>query len=566
MIKFYHKLLLILTTIIVVSFLLLGFIVHNTIFSIVTEHQTDNYKKVAKHVLEKYQEHDFKDIRTVADHYNADVLIEDGKQQYDYHSLDSKIMKDKKEAILNDLTRSEDHYYLDSVEGEILYGYESHGIKVIGSYQATMIKELQIDFWKYLFIIFLIVMVALLLAAQYINRSYIRPINEVTYATKLLAKGNYRVRVPESSVVETRDLFVTTNVLARKLARLNSDQKIQTNRLETTLQNVPSAILMIDNKGEIVIANQTYYEIFYQNENIQHQRYTDLLDNNIKRVIFEAFKTEQPIYEQIELYVNKIHQRFYDMACVPILSKNRKKLQGMVVVFHDITKLQKLEKMRREFVANVSHELRTPITSIKGFAETLQDGAKHDEASLDMFLSIMLKESNRIQSLVDDLLDLSKIEQNSSIKNTRINLSQVAASAKKVIEPLANRKDITLITEIEPDVYTNADENKISQVIVNLMTNAVNYSPEDRKVTLRIKDLQDQQIIEVEDEGIGIGEEEKPRIFERFYRVDKARSRDSGGTGLGLSITKHIVEAFNGTIEVESEVDKGSLFRVTFYE
>lgn len=203
---------------------------------------------------------------------------------------------------------------------------------------------------------------------------------------------------------------------------------------------------------------------------------------------------------------------------------------------------------------------------MKGFTETLLDGAKNDEASLDMFLNIMLKESNRIQSLVNDLLDLSKIEQNTALDKHPINLSQVANNALDLIQPLASEKNIDLIDEIDEHITALADETKMSQVIVNLLSNAVNYSPPDKTITLRVYQNDKHKVIEVIDEGIGIAEEETVRIFERFYRVDKARSRESGGTGLGLSITKHIVEGYQGKIEVESEIGKGSTFRVQLPE
>ncbi|PTG32383.1 sensor histidine kinase, partial [Staphylococcus chromogenes] len=312
--------------------------------------------------------------------------------------------------------------------------------------------------------------------------------------------------------------------------------------------------------------NKTLYDIINENTNVEQQNYEKLLHPTLKKLVVEGFRTEKPVYDQVELHLNQIHQKFFDTSCVPILTRTKKRLQGMVIVLHDITQLKKLENLRRDFVANVSHELKTPITSIKGFTETLLDGAKNDEASLDMFLNIMLKESNRIQSLVDDLLDLSKIEQNTELDKHSIRLSKVAHHALEMIQPLAQDKNIELIDEINDNVTAMADESKMSQVIVNLLSNAVNYSPPDKTITIRVYNKERCKVIEVIDQGIGIAKEETYRIFERFYRVDKARSRDSGGTGLGLSITKHIVEGYQGTIEVESELGNGSIFRVQLPE
>lgn len=233
-------------------------------------------------------------------------------------------------------------------------------------------------------------------------------------------------------------------------------------------------------------------------------------------------------------------------------------------MLHDITNLQKLENLRREFVANVSHELKTPITSIKGFAETLIEGAKNDEQSLDMFLNIILKESNRIESLVTDLLDLSHIEQQKELEINYMNLSELAINIIDNLQTQAHNKRIKIQSEIENDVIIEAHENKIAQVITNLLSNAINYSSEDNKVIVRVYRNDNKVYLEIQDYGIGISETDQKRIFERFYRVDKARSRDSGGTGLGLSITKHIVEAHNGRIDVQSEPGKGSIFKVLF--
>ncbi|MCE5003886.1 MULTISPECIES: two-component system histidine kinase PnpS [Staphylococcus] len=566
MIKFYHKLLIILTTITVVSFLILGFIVHNSIYTISVEHQKKELQKHAQQIISLHHNHNDRRIQSLAETYESNILILDKGKTYRVNTKQDFNIEKRKAELLRQLKSENPVYILDGKAGEYLFGIEKGNVTLLMSGEYDTVYALQMQFWKYLILMGIVFIALIFFTVRYINRTYIQPINEVSYAASLLTQGNYRVRVPESSVKETRELYVTINVLARRLERLNSEQKIQRNRLVTTLENIPSAVLMIDKHGNIVVANKTFYDIFNENTNVEQQNYEKLLHPTLKKLVVEGFRTEKPVYDQVELLLNQIHQKFFDTSCVPILTRTKKRLQGMVIVLHDITQLKKLENLRRDFVANVSHELKTPITSIKGFTETLLDGAKNDEASLDMFLNIMLKESNRIQSLVDDLLDLSKIEQNTELDKHSIRLSKVAHHALEMIQPLAQDKNIELIDEINDNVTAMADESKMSQVIVNLLSNAVNYSPPDKTITIRVYNKERCKVIEVIDQGIGIAKEETYRIFERFYRVDKARSRDSGGTGLGLSITKHIVEGYQGTIEVESELGKGSIFRVQLPE
>ena len=566
MIKFYHKLLIILTTITVVSFLILGFIVHSSIYTISVEHQKKELQKHAEQIIRLHLNRNDARVQSIAETYEANILIIDDGKTYHLNTTKDFNIEKRKAELLRQVKSENPVYILDGKAGEYLFGIKKGNVTLLMSGQYNTVYALQMQFWKYLILMGIVIIALIFFTVRYINRTYIQPINEVSYAASLLTQGNYRVRVPESSVKETRELYVTINVLARRLERLNSEQKIQRNRLVTTLENIPSAVLMIDKHGNIVVANKTFYEIFNENSNVEHQNYEKFLHPTLKKLVVEGFRTEKPVYDQVELHLNHIHQKFFDTSCVPILTRTKKRLQGMVIVLHDITQLKKLENLRRDFVANVSHELKTPITSIKGFTETLLDGAKNDEASLDMFLNIMLKESNRIQSLVDDLLNLSKIEQNAELDKHPINLSKVAHHALEMIQPIAQDKNIELIDEIDEQVTAMADEAKMSQVIVNLLSNAVNYSPLNKTITIRVFMKAQFRVIEVIDQGIGIAEEETFRIFERFYRVDKARSRESGGTGLGLSITKHIVEGYQGTIEVESELGVGSTFRVQLPE
>lgn len=564
MLKFHHRLLLLISTITIISFIGLGAIIHNTIYQTLTSNQTSELRNEAHNYVNLLNHNKGQEIDNLADNQQNVVVI---KNADDNHVIFSSGDKSKIDQRIDNEANPSDLISKKTKIGMRYTFKESIGNKTVYiSGINDEIINLQREMWKYLSIIGVIVLFTVYLASRSINRTYIRPINEVTYATSLLADGYYHVCVPESNVKETRALFVTTNELARRLQKLNNRQKIQSNRLKTTLENIPSSVLMIDKHGEIVVANHAYYEVFSPEQIVENKSYIGFLDDSIEKLIIESFRTEKVIYDQIEVDINNVHTKYFDVSCVPILSKSKKKLQGMVVVLHDITNLQKLENLRREFVANVSHELKTPITSIKGFAETLIEGAKNDEQSLEMFLNIILKESNRIESLVMDLLDLSHIEQQNEIETSYMNLSELAYNTIDNLQTQATNKNIEIKSEIEKDVIIEAHENKVAQVITNLLSNAINYSLEDSKVIVRVYREGKKVNLEIQDFGIGISAKDQKHIFERFYRVDKARSRDSGGTGLGLSITKHIVEAHNGRISVSSKPGEGSTFKVTFID
>jgi two-component system phosphate regulon sensor histidine kinase PhoR len=248
---------------------------------------------------------------------------------------------------------------------------------------------------------------------------------------------------------------------------------------------------------------------------------------------------------------------------VPIIRNDR--FDGAILVFHDITELRRLEKIRQDFVANVSHELRTPISSIKGYAETLLEGALEDKDNAKEFISIIYQDSNRLANLINDLLDLSKIE-SGKMKMNFIPLDPVSLikRAVTVIENQAKAKSIALKLDFASDLpKIKADETRFSQVMINILDNAIKYSSEGGSATISAKVVNNALQIDISDTGIGISEKDLPRIFERFYRVDKARSRELGGTGLGLSIVKHIVSAHGGQVWVKSELGFGSTFSFT---
>jgi two-component system, OmpR family, phosphate regulon sensor histidine kinase PhoR len=244
-----------------------------------------------------------------------------------------------------------------------------------------------------------------------------------------------------------------------------------------------------------------------------------------------------------------------------------------VLVFHDVTELRRLENIRKDFVANVSHELRTPLTSIKGYIEALLDGAKDDADTSTKFLDIILKQSDRLNLILEDLLQLSKIESGQVLfKREPLHIRRVIERTLAMIKPLADKKGHRLASFVEDDLpAVLGDEDRLTQVMSNLLDNAVKYTPERGTITVAAHPVSDDAEqpalvtaveLSVTDTGIGIPEQDRPRVFERFYRVDKARSRELGGTGLGLAIVRHIVEGQGGRVWVETNTPTGSRFVV----
>ncbi|WP_369404989.1 sensor histidine kinase [Piscibacillus salipiscarius] len=233
--------------------------------------------------------------------------------------------------------------------------------------------------------------------------------------------------------------------------------------------------------------------------------------------------------------------------------------KGVVVVCHDITKIKQLENIRKDFVANVSHELRTPITSIQGFVETLLDGNEHDEEIVKKFLNIINKESRRLNALIEDLLELSTIEKDDfTLYKSHFYVTELMHDVDQVVENQLKEKGLTRDLYVDESIALYADYNRMYQLILNLYSNAIQYTPGGGHIEWNVTLDEGYIKFQIHDNGIGIPKKNQGRIFERFYRVDQDRSRQTGGTGLGLSIVKHIVEAHEGIIKLESEEGEGT--------
>jgi two-component system phosphate regulon sensor histidine kinase PhoR len=337
-------------------------------------------------------------------------------------------------------------------------------------------------------------------------------------------------------------------------------------RLQSVLDNMTSGVVMIAPDGKITLYNREAELLLGSTvrervgRNVTEIRQHFELVNLIREVL------EQPVAVHEELTVYYPEERLLEIHIVPMTMGGDDE-QGLLLVLQDVTAIRRLERMRSEFVANVSHELKTPVAAVKGFAETLLAGAMNDEETARSFLTIIQDESDRLNRLIGDILELSKIEsRRSPLQFSPIDLPVFLARMTELLSPEAAKKSIELDVQAEEGLFLEADEDRLGQIVMNLMQNGINYTPEGGKVKVRAEIVEadggDEELVRitVSDTGIGIPKKDIPRIFERFYRVDKARSRSSGGTGLGLSIVKHLTELHHGTIRVESTVGAGSRF------
>jgi two-component system phosphate regulon sensor histidine kinase PhoR len=253
-----------------------------------------------------------------------------------------------------------------------------------------------------------------------------------------------------------------------------------------------------------------------------------------------------------------------NVRCSPLFEASNRQI-GVLLVMSDVTQLRHLENVRRDFVANVSHEIKTPLTAIKGFVETLQQGSVDKPEEQERFLDIVLKHVNRLNAILEDLLSLSRIEQENDQEEIQLEtgaIKEVVQTAVQVCQPKAKVKNIEVHLDCPDEVTTRIDATLLEQALVNLIDNAIKYSDQDSIVRIRGGREDSEVIIRITDQGPGIHRRHLPRLFERFYRIDKARSRKLGGTGLGLSIVKHIVQAHGGHVSVDSTLGRGSTFTI----
>ncbi|HEU0367674.1 MAG TPA: ATP-binding protein, partial [Candidatus Acidoferrum sp.] len=392
-----------------------------------------------------------------------------------------------------------------------------------------------------------------------VSRNFSERIEKLTAFSQRVAEGDFRPQASDGTGDALDRLSHSLNQTAARLDRTIHTLTEERNLSSAILGSMVEGVLVVNGAERVVFANQSFAEIL--GLKVPPQPGSGLVEVVRQTELIEAARkvlAGEPRVEA-EIVTGTLRQHFF---AATVASVRAAETNGAVIVLHDITDLRKLERVRRDFVANVSHEFRTPLTAIQGFAETLLAGAMNDPQNRERFLGIIVEHSRRLARLTEDLLMLSKMDADRlELETRRIPVGPFVESCIETSTPRAKDKDLKLLVNLAervPDIA--GDRRRLTEVLQNLLDNAIQYTPAGGQIMVSAGPKNGEVIFTVSDTGIGIPQADQPRIFERFYRVDVARSREVGGTGLGLSIAKHLIENHGGKIWVESEVGRGSQF------
>jgi two-component system phosphate regulon sensor histidine kinase PhoR len=331
---------------------------------------------------------------------------------------------------------------------------------------------------------------------------------------------------------------------------------------QTLFNSMVEGVVLLDRFGHVQLVNQSLEKQFSLTVDVRGQTLTEAFRRPELAQLYARLDTERKVLS-CDLEVGGSEARYFEVSAATVFDREGRP-QGAIFVFHDLTRIRQLETTRREFVANVSHELRTPLSLIKGYVETLLDGAITDPELSSKFLQTIERHSNRLTNLIEDLLTISRLESGQITLQLRaIPLRAFASSLLAELQTRARERGTTIVNEIPESLHGRADPDRLEQVFVNLVENAIKYGRAKGRVTVKGRTVNGHVELCVADDGPGIPPEARERVFERFYRVDKARSREGGGTGLGLAIVKHIVQSHGGKVWVESEPGHGAQFYFT---
>ena len=404
----------------------------------------------------------------------------------------------------------------------------------------------------------LVAAVFALVVAFFVSRVFSRRIRRIQAFAQHLVNEEYSGSLASEADDELGSVARSLRDMAQQFRRMLGTLADESARRKALLAGMVEGVLAVDHELRVTFCNSSFARAVKAREPLPEQvpvvevaRDPELLDL-LRRVI----ATGEPLRRRLTLAAAE--GRIFDVQGSPV---GAHPAAGAVAVMHDVTELEHLERVRKDFVANISHELRTPLAAIRGYAETLLDGASEDPANSRKFLEIICRNTVRLGDMASDLLALSELEaERESPPAEKVSVREVAAAALRTVEGEAVARNIDVFASRIEDVYIMGQRFRLEHVLLNLLTNAIRFNRPDGEVRLDATLASDKVRITVSDTGIGIPFQDLPRIFERFYCVDKARSRETGGTGLGLSIVKHMTERMAGTVSVESRFGKGSVF------
>ncbi|MEH7546770.1 MULTISPECIES: cell wall metabolism sensor histidine kinase WalK [Bacillaceae] len=383
-----------------------------------------------------------------------------------------------------------------------------------------------------------------------------RPIADMKKQALAMAKGNFSRKVKVYGQDEIGTLAMTFNHLTKKLQEAQAGTEGERRKLSSVLSYMTDGVIATDRKGRVILINDPAAEMLnVSRETVLSQPIVELLDLDDTNT-FEDLLEEK---DSLILDYSTKAERYILRANFSVIQKETGFVNGLIAVLHDITEQEKIDAERREFVANVSHELRTPLTTMRSYLEALADGAWQDSEIAPNFLEVTRTETERMIRLVNDLLQLSKMD-STDYKLTKewVNFVDFYNNIIDRLE-MSKEQNVTFKRKLPKQaIFVEVDEDKMTQVLYNIISNALKYSPEGGQVTFSIKEKEDKIIVSVSDQGVGIPKENIGKIFDRFYRVDKARTRKLGGTGLGLAIAQEMVKAHGGSIWATSEEGKGT--------
>ena len=427
----------------------------------------------------------------------------------------------------------------------------------------SLVKSLTVNILPNLWLGLLVALV-LTVILGYISAYFVtRPIRVINQTTQKAAQGDLRQKINIATHDEIGNLAASLNKMFQQLQERMDEINQEKNKLSTIVTSMTEGVIACDNDGRIILLNQASENLFsVKAEDCRGKIFLEAIRNNdLDTVISQVLESGQPLRQEISILLPV--QKIFLIQASPLGHEGQ--TTGAVLVLHDITELKRLENNRRDFISNVSHELKTPLTSIKGFIETLLGGALEDKTNNRRFLTIIQEHADRLGKLIEDILVLSGLESRElGLTVAPVDVKALVQTTMEALTPQLTKAKMTWKLDSQGKIpAVQADQDKIKQVLLNLLDNAIKFGKNNGTINISLVVLPTALKISISDNGIGIPEKDLPRIFERFYRVDKARSRDLGGTGLGLSIVKHIVEAHQGQIGVASVEGQSATFWFT---